>query len=208
MSALNCSVSRPAGVRNCMVPSGAFLSGVEKATMMTSHCGETSRSGKVEPATAIAGPITDEPVAVRRAACRDCRDRGRRRARRLRPASSARRARLGRGRKRLRVREAVRAAETLRHPGIPRAAGLRSADDSRIRPHGRRRLSTREYCSWGWCSWAREGNTWMPAPVPPQAPWFPGRIQPGNVFPGAAALRPWSRGSCNGIVDELARVAG
>src|ERR1039458_5226316 len=50
MSPLNCSVSSPAGVWNCMVPSGAFLSGVEKATMMTSHWGETSRSGKGDPA--------------------------------------------------------------------------------------------------------------------------------------------------------------
>ena len=50
MSPLNCSVSNPAGVWNCMVPSGAFLSGVANATMMTPHCGETSRNGKVAPA--------------------------------------------------------------------------------------------------------------------------------------------------------------
>ena len=45
MSALNCSGSMPRGARKCIVPSGAFLSGVAKATMMTSHCGTTSCSG-------------------------------------------------------------------------------------------------------------------------------------------------------------------
>ena len=49
MSLLNCAVSSPAGVGNCMVPSGAFRSGVEKAIRMMSHCGDSSRRGIVEP---------------------------------------------------------------------------------------------------------------------------------------------------------------
>ena len=82
MSALNCSVSRPAGVWNCMVPSGAFRSGVEKATRMTSHCGETSRSGNGGPAAAVAGPVADQLVAVGAPLARNGRDRGLRRRRR------------------------------------------------------------------------------------------------------------------------------
>src|SRR5260370_39763905 len=42
------------------------------------------------------------------------------------------------------------------------------------------------------------------APVPPQPPWFPGRIQAGKVLPGTLTLRPWSRGSCKGSLMNSA----
>ena len=46
-----------AGRAECRVPSGALLSGEAKATMITSHCGETSCSGN-----GVLTPLNLEPV--------------------------------------------------------------------------------------------------------------------------------------------------
>src|SRR5208337_5509285 len=75
---------------------------------------------------AIAGPVADELMAVRRAAHRNRRDRGLKRCGRATAGartSFACRARLGRVRERLRVGEAVSAAETFKGAGIPGQQG-------------------------------------------------------------------------------------
>ena len=110
---------------------------------------------------------------------------------------------------RLRVREAVGAAETLRRRRYTRAAGRRSAGDRRLRSPGRQRPSMREYCSWDSYWWVREGSRWRRRPCRRSSPWSPGRIeagriQPGKVFPGAWTLRPWTSGSCSGSLTNSA----
>ena len=109
-----------------MVPSGAFLircrEGDDDDVPLRRDLAE--REGGTR--GAVAGPVADEPMAVRRAAHRDRRDRGLRRCGRTTACArtpTACRARLGRVGERLRVREAVSTAETLKGAGIPGQQG-------------------------------------------------------------------------------------